>query len=148
MPFALNFFHDQIVAGGSSAPALPAAHRLLYVRYGRVGINGQTLNIDEALRRARNLTVGGRLESGLAVGARGAELDSAAIRWQWRIVQSANVACHHASSYVGWKSLAFPTRSNYRRGRSHRRSSPASRPRNSLSAGGNFQRRAGRGIGS
>ena len=48
MPFALNFFHDQIVAGGSSAPALPAAHRLLYVRYGRVVINGQTLNIDEA----------------------------------------------------------------------------------------------------
>jgi len=48
MPFALNFFHDQIVAGGSSAPALPAAHRLLYVRYGRVVINGQTLNIGEA----------------------------------------------------------------------------------------------------
>jgi hypothetical protein len=48
MPFALNFFHDQIVSGGSSAPALPAAHRLLYVRYGRVVINGQTLNPDEA----------------------------------------------------------------------------------------------------
>jgi hypothetical protein len=48
MPFALNFMHDQVGAGGSSASALPAAHRLLYVRHGRVVVNGQTLNSDEA----------------------------------------------------------------------------------------------------
>jgi hypothetical protein len=48
MPFVLNFFHDQVAAGGSSVPALLAAHRLLYVRYDRVVINGQTLNPDEA----------------------------------------------------------------------------------------------------
>lgn len=48
MPFALNLLHDQVGAGGSSASALPAAHRLLYVRYGRVVINGQTMNSDEA----------------------------------------------------------------------------------------------------
>jgi hypothetical protein len=48
MPFALNLLHDQVGAGGSSVSALPAAHRLLYVRYGRVVINGQTMNSDEA----------------------------------------------------------------------------------------------------
>ena len=48
MPFALNFFHDQVGADSASAPALPAAHRLLYVRYGRVVINGLTMNSDEA----------------------------------------------------------------------------------------------------
>jgi hypothetical protein len=48
MPFALNLFHDQVGADGSSVPALPAAHRLLYVRYGGVVINGQMLNPDEA----------------------------------------------------------------------------------------------------
>src|SRR5262245_40318857 len=47
MPFALNFFHDQVAAGGASAPALPAAHRLLYVRHGVVVINGVTF-ADEA----------------------------------------------------------------------------------------------------
>jgi hypothetical protein len=49
MPFALNFFHDQIVAGGASAPALPAAHRMIYVRHGSVVINGKTMNADEAI---------------------------------------------------------------------------------------------------
>jgi hypothetical protein len=49
MPFALNLYHDQIAEGGASAAALPAAHRLLYVRHGRAVINGQTVNADEAL---------------------------------------------------------------------------------------------------
>ena len=47
MPFALNFYHDQVAASGASA-ALPAAHRLLYVRHGTVEINGQAMSADEA----------------------------------------------------------------------------------------------------
>ena len=48
MPFALNFYHDQVGAGGASASALAAAHRLLYVRHGSVAINGQTMTAGEA----------------------------------------------------------------------------------------------------
>jgi hypothetical protein len=48
MPFALNFYHDQLDASGSSAAALPAAHRMLYVRYGAAIVNGQAMNADEA----------------------------------------------------------------------------------------------------
>jgi hypothetical protein len=48
MPYALNFYHDQIGAGGSTASALAPAHRLLYVRHGRAVINGQAMSADEA----------------------------------------------------------------------------------------------------
>jgi hypothetical protein len=49
MPFALNLFHDQVVADGATAQPLPAAHRLIYVRHGRAVVNGQTMNADEAV---------------------------------------------------------------------------------------------------
>jgi hypothetical protein len=49
MPFALNFYHDQVGAGGSTASALASAHRLLYVRHGRAEINGQVLSADAAI---------------------------------------------------------------------------------------------------
>jgi hypothetical protein len=49
MPYALNLFHDQVGAGGSSARPLPAAPRMLYVRHGRTTINGRTINADEAI---------------------------------------------------------------------------------------------------
>jgi hypothetical protein len=48
MPFALNFYHDQIAAGGATVAALPAAHRLIYVRHGHVAVNGQAMKADEA----------------------------------------------------------------------------------------------------
>jgi hypothetical protein len=48
MSFALNLFHDQVGASGSTASPLAQAHRLLYVRHGRVVINGQTMSADEA----------------------------------------------------------------------------------------------------
>jgi hypothetical protein len=48
MPFALNFYHDQLDGSGSSAAALPAAHRMLYVRHGAAVVNGQAMNADEA----------------------------------------------------------------------------------------------------
>jgi len=48
MPFALNFYHDQIAASGATTSALPAAHRLLYLRHGRITINGQAMKADEA----------------------------------------------------------------------------------------------------
>ena len=49
MPFALNFYHDQVGADGATASALAPAHRLLYVRHGRVEINGQLLSADAAI---------------------------------------------------------------------------------------------------
>ncbi len=49
MPFALNFYHDQIAADGATTAPLAAAQRLLYVRHGRVAINGQALKADEAV---------------------------------------------------------------------------------------------------
>jgi hypothetical protein len=49
MPFSLNLYHDQVGATGASATPLAAAHRLLYVRFGRVEINGQMLGADEAI---------------------------------------------------------------------------------------------------
>jgi hypothetical protein len=49
MPFALNLYHDQIVADGESAPALAPAHRLLYVRHGRTVINGEAMSADVAI---------------------------------------------------------------------------------------------------
>lgn len=49
MPYALNLYHDQIGNGGATSAALPAAHRLLYVRHGRVEINGRALGADEAI---------------------------------------------------------------------------------------------------
>lgn len=48
MPFALNFYHDQIDASGAATSALPAAHRLLYVRHGNALINGQAMKADDA----------------------------------------------------------------------------------------------------
>jgi hypothetical protein len=49
MPFALNFYHDQVGANGATTQALPAAHRLVYVRHGSVCINGQAVEPDAAL---------------------------------------------------------------------------------------------------
>lgn len=47
MPFALNFYQDQI-AGTGAAAALEGERRLLYVRHGRVTINGQDIKAGEA----------------------------------------------------------------------------------------------------
>jgi hypothetical protein len=49
MPFALNFYHDQVGGSGATASPLTVAHRLLYVRHGRAEINGQTLSTGEAI---------------------------------------------------------------------------------------------------
>ena len=48
MPFSLNFYQDQVGAEGANASALPAAHRLLYVRHGRLVINDRLTSADEA----------------------------------------------------------------------------------------------------
>jgi hypothetical protein len=47
MPFALNFYHDQI-AGDAAASTLSAERRLLFVRHGRVTINGQAMEAGES----------------------------------------------------------------------------------------------------
>jgi hypothetical protein len=57
MAFALNFYHDQISADGSTTSALPAAHRLLYVRHGRVVVNGQSMDADAAAYCAGPVTL-------------------------------------------------------------------------------------------
>ena len=57
MPFSLNLYHDQIAGNGASTAPLPAAHRLLYVRHGRVALNDQTKNADEATYRDGTLAM-------------------------------------------------------------------------------------------
>ena len=57
MPLSLNLYHDQISANGASTAPLPAAHRLLYVRHGRVALNDQTKNADEAAYRDGTLAM-------------------------------------------------------------------------------------------
>ncbi len=57
MSLSLNFYHDQIAAGGATSSALAPAHRLLYVRHGRVAINGRTMNADEAIYCDRPLAL-------------------------------------------------------------------------------------------
>ncbi len=57
MPFALNFYHDQIAADGSTAAALAPAHRLLYVRHGHLTINGTPMSADEAIYCEAPLTL-------------------------------------------------------------------------------------------
>jgi len=49
MPFSLNFYHDQVGADGATAPALPSAHRLLYVRHGGIVINGRLISAGAAI---------------------------------------------------------------------------------------------------
>jgi hypothetical protein len=49
MPFALNFYHDQIGDNGSTASPLTPAHRLLYVRHGSAVINGEAFGADAAI---------------------------------------------------------------------------------------------------
>src|SRR5579862_1200615 len=57
MPFALNFYHDQVDASGASSAALPAAPRLLYVRHGSVILNDKTMSADEAIYCDRPVTL-------------------------------------------------------------------------------------------
>ena len=49
MPFSLNFYHDQIGADGATASPLAPACRLLYVRHGKVEIDGQVMAGDAAI---------------------------------------------------------------------------------------------------
>jgi len=50
MPFALNFYHDQVDASGIASVPLPGTHRILYVRHGSsVEINGQAMKPDDAI---------------------------------------------------------------------------------------------------
>jgi hypothetical protein len=57
MPYALNLYHDQVGGGGASKAPLPAAHRLLYVRFGSAVINGKTMQTDQAMYCAEPLTL-------------------------------------------------------------------------------------------
>jgi len=49
MPYALNLYHDQVAAGGGASAALPAAHRLLYMRHGAALLNDKPMAADEAM---------------------------------------------------------------------------------------------------
>ena len=47
MPISLKFYRDQLLSTGESSSPLPAAHRLIYIRYGSVIANGATLTQDQ-----------------------------------------------------------------------------------------------------
>jgi hypothetical protein len=48
MPYAMNFYRDQVGSDGASNTALPATHRAIYVRHGSAVINGRKMGRDEA----------------------------------------------------------------------------------------------------
>lgn len=70
MPFALNLYHDQIVAG-SNSPQLRGANRMLYVRHGAVTVDGHPMKPDDAMYGHDTLT--------LRPGAEWSEL------WRWEL---------------------------------------------------------------
>ena len=43
MPISFKFYRDQLLSTGESSSPLPAAHRLIYIRYGSVIANGAKL---------------------------------------------------------------------------------------------------------
>jgi len=49
MPFALNFYQDQVASDGATSSALDANPRLLYLRHGRAAINGRAVKEGEAI---------------------------------------------------------------------------------------------------
>ena len=81
MPFALNFYHDQIAAEGAVASPLPAAHRLLYVRHGRVAANGKTMSAGEAMYCGEPLALQSAGEWGQL--------------WRWELIPPNAAPCLH-----------------------------------------------------
>ncbi|HEX4193449.1 MAG TPA: hypothetical protein VHY80_10135, partial [Stellaceae bacterium] len=107
MPYALNLYHDQIGEAGATRAALPAAHRMLYVRHGSVSINGTVLNADDAIYSDGAVTLASK--SGWAQ------------IWRWELalpnaapmmIEGENVLTHHRMMRV-ITSLAMPQGSSW-----------------------------------
>lgn len=49
MGYAMNFYHDQVVAGGEAGVPLPPAHRMIFVRHGRVRVGDVVLDSGDSL---------------------------------------------------------------------------------------------------
>ena len=62
MPIPLKFYRDQFVTTGESSSPLPAAHRLIYIRYGSVIANGATLTQDQFAYHHDPLSLQGEAE--------------------------------------------------------------------------------------
>ena len=45
----MNFYHDQVVAGGEAGVPLPPAHRMIFVRHGRVRVGDVVLDSGDSL---------------------------------------------------------------------------------------------------
>jgi hypothetical protein len=107
MPYALNLYHDQIAAGGTTSAALPAAHRMLYVRHGSVSVNGKVLNADDAIYS----------DGAVALASSGSPSTAGwAQVWRWELAlpnaepamaEGENVLTHHRMMRV-ITSLAMP----------------------------------------
>lgn len=59
MPYALNFYHDQLLADGVTSSPLVAIHRIIYVRIGEVAINGETYGADTAVYTNKPIEIQG-----------------------------------------------------------------------------------------
>ena len=62
MPISLKFYRDQLLSTGESSSPLPAAHRLIYIRYGSVIANGATLTQDQFAYHYDPLSLQGEAE--------------------------------------------------------------------------------------
>ena len=72
MPFNINFYQDQILAGGATSTPLGPLPRLLWVRDGEVAVNGRDLRAGESAAASEGYEVEGtaRVVAGLALGGR------------------------------------------------------------------------------
>ena len=62
MPISLKFYRDQLLSTGESSSPLPAAHRLIYLRYGSVIANGEALTQDQFAYHHDPLSLQGEAE--------------------------------------------------------------------------------------
>ncbi|WP_428115331.1 hypothetical protein [Candidatus Poriferisodalis sp.] len=62
MPFSINFYQDQVLAGGVTSTPLGPLPRLLYVRDGEVALNGRDLRAGESAAASEGCEVAGSAE--------------------------------------------------------------------------------------
>ena len=62
MPFNINFYQDQVLAGGATSTPLGPLPRLLYVRDGEVAVNGRDLRAGEYAAASESCEVAGTAE--------------------------------------------------------------------------------------
>ena len=140
MPISLKFYRDQLLSTGESSSPLPAAHRLIYIRYGSVIANGATLTQDQFAYHYDPLSLQGEAElSEIWRWELSAPNETPQLLLGNRHAEPATArACDHRTRSRARNKLAVPPRQRDQRRRTHH-AAASSGTRHSLSlSGGNF----------